>query len=64
MSEDRLHHDVANQLSIVLGFAELLLAETPVDAPRRRDLQAIYDAAAKALRILMAARRPGAGPTT
>ena len=63
MSEAMVRHDVANQLAVILGFSELLLAETPVDDPRRPDLQAIHDAATKALAILTNTRQGGSAPS-
>ena len=47
-----LVHDFKNQLGIVLGFAELLIAETPDHDPRKADLQEIHKAAGEALKLL------------
>ena len=50
--DDRSRHDFKNQLAIIRGFAEILLAETDVTDPRHRDLQEIYKAAVTALELL------------
>jgi len=52
-----LHHDLRNHLTVILGFAELLLVQTLEADARRRDLEAIRDAAAAALDELNAAER-------
>lgn len=47
---DRLFvHDMRNYLSIVVGYANLLLDEMPADDPRRGDLDEIRKAAGAAL---------------
>jgi hypothetical protein len=48
----RLGHDVSNQLSIILGFSELLLAGIPDSDPRKADLLEIEKAAKTAMRLL------------
>ncbi len=48
-SFDRWLHDVRNQLSIILGFSEILLQELEGDDARRHDLQEIHDAAERAM---------------
>jgi light-regulated signal transduction histidine kinase (bacteriophytochrome) len=52
MIDDRTRHDFKNQLAIIHGFAELLVAEAAVDDPRRADLQEIAKAAVSALDLL------------
>ena len=52
MTDDRTRHDFKNQLAIIHGFAELLLAEAAVDDPRRGDFQEISKAAVSALDLL------------
>ena len=52
MDDDRIRHDFKNQLAVIRGFAEILVAETPADDPRRRDLEEIYKAAVTALKLL------------
>jgi signal transduction histidine kinase len=49
---DKTRHDFKNQLAIIRGFAEILLAEAAVGDPRRRNLEGIYDAALTALDLL------------
>ena len=65
-SDDKTRHDFKNQLSIVLGFAEMLLAGAPADDPRRGDFEEIHKAATTALDLLARVfpvhatpRRPG-----
>jgi hypothetical protein len=55
-------HAFKNQLTIIRGFSELLIAETPDGDPRRRDLEEIHKAAMAALDLL--ARLYPAGAST
>ncbi len=50
--DDKSRHDFKNQLGIILGFSEILLAEAKVGDPRRRDLEEIHTAATAALDLL------------
>jgi hypothetical protein len=50
--DDRNRHDFKNQLGIILGFSEILLAESAASDPRRGDLEEIRKAAMAALRLL------------
>lgn len=52
MADDKDRHDFRNQLGIILGFSEILLAETAVSDPRRGDLEEIQRAATAALDLL------------
>lgn len=45
-------HDFKNQLGIVMGFAELLIAETPDGDPRKADIREIREAAQTALDLV------------
>ena len=45
----RLGHDLANQLSIILGFSEFLLSALPESDPRCADVQEIEKAARTAM---------------
>lgn len=49
---DRARHDFKNQLAIIRGFSEILIAETPAGDSRRRDLEEIHTAAVTALTLL------------
>jgi hypothetical protein len=50
MTEDnKTRHDFKNQLAIIHGFAELLLADAAADDPHRSDLEEICKAAVTAL---------------
>ena len=51
--DDKSRHDFNNQLAIIRGFAEILLAESPPGDPRRRDLEEIHKAAVTALELLV-----------
>ena len=52
MTDERARHDFKNQLAIIRGFAELLLADATESEHRRRDLEEIYKAAVSALALL------------
>jgi signal transduction histidine kinase len=62
-------HEVNNPLTGVLGFAEILIEETPVGDPRRVDLETIRNEALRARAIVRAlrdfanARSPELAPT-
>ena len=49
---DKDHHDFKNQLGIILGFSEVLLAEAAPGDPRRSDFEEIHKAASAALHLL------------
>jgi signal transduction histidine kinase len=49
---DKSRHDFKNQLAIILGFTEILLAEAAPGDQRRRDLEEIHKAAVSALDLL------------
>jgi signal transduction histidine kinase len=51
-SDDKTRHDFKNQLAIIRGFAEILLAEAVPGDTRRRDLEEIHKAAVTALALL------------
>ena len=53
-----------NLLGIVIGYANLLLDETPPDEPRRADLDEIRKAAEGALALLEKSAAQGDGGTT
>jgi signal transduction histidine kinase len=57
-------HDVRNQLTIVRGFAELLLADMQHDDPRRGDVEEIHTAAQKALALVAAISDASDAPKT
>jgi hypothetical protein len=50
--DDQCRHDFSNQLAIIRGFAEILLAEAAAGDPSRGDLEEIHKAAATALDLL------------
>lgn len=49
---EKARHDFRNQLGIILGFAELLLAEEALTHSRRGDVEGIHKAATEALGLL------------
>ena len=49
---DTLRHQFKNQLGVILGFSDILLAEAGDDQRRRGDLEAIHQAAVAALDLL------------
>lgn len=51
-SDDERFHALKNQLGIVIGFSELLVAETAPGDPRRHDLEEIHKAALAALALI------------
>ena len=50
--DDKSRHDFKNQLAIIRGFSEILLADTAIDDLRRGDLEEIHKAAVTALDLL------------
>jgi hypothetical protein len=52
MNDDKFRHDFKNQLAIITGFAEILLADTAADDPHRSDLEEIRKASVTALDLL------------
>jgi hypothetical protein len=44
-------HTVKNHLAVILGFSELLLAETPAEDSRHGDLKEIHHAARELMAI-------------
>jgi len=52
MTADKNRHDFKNQLAIILGFSEILLAEAAASDPRRGDFEEIHTAATAALDLL------------
>ena len=65
MTDERARHDFKNQLAIIRGFAELLLADPQTGDRQRRDLEEIHKAAVSALALLDRLYPvAGAGPDT
>jgi signal transduction histidine kinase len=58
----RTVHDFKNQLSIILGFSELLLNDMSPDEPRRADVDEIHRAALKALAMVEALAAEAVAP--
>lgn len=50
--DDKDRHDFKNQLGIILGFSDLLIAESAAGDPRRGDFEEIHKAATAALALL------------
>jgi hypothetical protein len=50
-------HALSNHLAVILGFIELVLSETPMDDPRRSDLQEIQAAAHECAQIVNQSHR-------
>jgi hypothetical protein len=53
-SDPKLRHDVKNQLGVILGFTELLLADMADDEPRTADLMEIRTATMATLELIQA----------
>jgi hypothetical protein len=52
-NDDKHRHDFKNQLSIILGLSDLLLADAAEDDPRRDDFEEMHAAAKAALELLV-----------
>ena len=52
LDDERLRHDLKNQLAIIRGFAEILVAEAAAGDPRRPDLERILKSAIESLDLL------------
>ena len=50
--DDKNRHDFKNQLTIIRGFSEILLAGAAAGDPRRGDFEEIHKAATAALDLL------------
>jgi len=50
--DDKTRHDFNNQLTIIRGFAEILIADATPGDPRRRDFEEIHKAAVTAIALL------------
>ena len=57
LDDPEFEHTLRNQISIVLGFCELLLAEVPADSPWRGDLAEMQNAALTAIDMLRSLER-------
>jgi signal transduction histidine kinase len=53
-------HDLKNQLGIVIGFAEVVLADLDPSNPMREDIEEIHAAAQRAMAMIRAL--PAAAP--
>ena len=45
-------HKLSNYLAVILGFVELIIADTPQDNPKYADLMEIRNAAVEAARLI------------
>ena len=52
--DSRWRHDLKNQLGVVLGFSELLLADLDKSSPLRADLEEILKAGRRAMALVNA----------
>ena len=50
--DDAAVHALSNQLAVIVGFLEIILAATAAGDPRRRDLLEVQKAAVEASRII------------
>lgn len=50
--DEKIRHDFKNQLAIIRGFSEILMAEAAPADPRRPDFAEIHTAAVRALELL------------
>lgn len=49
---EEFEHSLRNHVAVIIGFTELLLADTPEEDPRRDDLREIHEAARAALALI------------
>lgn len=61
--DTKTRHDLRNQLGIILGFAELLLADGDDADPRRNDVEEIRQAAVNALDLVERLYTPASSTT-
>lgn len=61
-SRDEWRHDLKNQLGIVIGFAEIVLAELDPSSPLRGDVEEIHAAARRAMELVRALPAASAEP--
>ena len=52
MNAPDVEHALRNHLAIILGYAELLVRDTPPDDPRRGDCEEILKAARSAVALV------------
>jgi signal transduction histidine kinase len=57
MPDGRWQHDLKNELGIVLGFSQVLLAELDADDPTRADVAEIHAAAQRAMLLIRQLRQ-------
>ena len=57
MSDSENRHALKNHLAVILGYLDLLLAETPTDDPRRADLEEMLQAA-RAMMVVISGAQP------
>ncbi|HEY6214211.1 MAG TPA: hypothetical protein VIW45_18080 [Vicinamibacterales bacterium] len=50
--EDEVIHRLKNHVAIIVGFTELLIAETPDEDPRKADLIEVHKAAQAAMALM------------
>jgi signal transduction histidine kinase len=50
----QLGHDLNNLLGAIVGYTEMLVEDTPPDAPQARDLKRIHESAQRATAIVSA----------
>jgi uncharacterized protein (DUF2342 family) len=48
-SNEQLVHQLKNHLAIIVGFCDLVIADTLDDDPRMQDLRELHDAARQAM---------------
>jgi hypothetical protein len=51
-ANEHVVHQLKNHLAIIVGYCDLLIAETPDDDPRKRDLRDVHKAARDAMAVM------------
>jgi hypothetical protein len=57
LTNERIVHELKNQLAIIVGFCDLLIADTPDDDPRAQDLREVHIAARQAMAAMVEVAR-------
>jgi hypothetical protein len=52
MSDNDVIHQLKNHLAVIVGFCDLLIAETPDDDSRKADLLDVHKAARDAMALM------------
>jgi hypothetical protein len=51
-TNDQVIHQLKNHLAVIVGFCDLLIADTPAGDPRAADLAEVHKAARQAMAVM------------